>query len=283
MSSKSFRISKLYQLIMVFLFIGQYESEGQTLEPISLGYRFSLYSDSLEEERHCLISLPDSYQENLERTYPILILLDGYTHFKPVVGIVQFMSSRYIRNNLSPEMIVVAIENVDRERDFTFTKIKTKRPNTMGGGQKFLSFIQSELIPYIDRSFRTERNRTLIGHSLGGLLSINAFLQNHNSFDNYLVIDPSIWWDSEIMNDKIEDLNIDYGNKKLYIATANGGERNIERNKARHDLLFELLENDSGGRLQGKIEYFHDEDHRSVPLIATYRGLRYFFNSENSN
>ncbi|WP_237601610.1 alpha/beta hydrolase [Aequorivita vitellina] len=102
--------------------------------------------------------------------------MDGYAHFKIAVGIVHFMSSDRNRNYLMPETIIVTIENVDRRRDFTVTKIKTKRPNTGGGGRKFLSFIEKELIPHIDKNYRTESHRTLIGHSLGGLLTLNAYM-----------------------------------------------------------------------------------------------------------
>ena len=72
------------------------------------------------------------------------------------------------RNHLISEIIIIAIENIDRERDFTVTKIKTKRPNTMGGGRNFLDFIEKELIPYIDNNYKAEPFRTLVGHSLGG-------------------------------------------------------------------------------------------------------------------
>jgi len=74
-----------------------------------------------------------------------------------------------------PETIIIAIENVDRERDFTVTKIKTKRPNTMVGGRNFLNFIEKELIPYIDKNYRTESFRTLAVHSLDGLLTLNSY------------------------------------------------------------------------------------------------------------
>ena len=86
---------------------------------------FVIKSNILDEERTCLISLPDSYNDSSEvaKKYPIIILLDGYTHFKTASGIVHFMSSSRNRNNLMPESIIIAIENIDRERDFTVTKI----------------------------------------------------------------------------------------------------------------------------------------------------------------
>lgn len=59
------------------------------------------------------------------------------------------MSSDRNRNYFMPEMIIVAVENIDRETDFTVTKIKTKRVNTMGRGKNFLKFIEKELTPFV--------------------------------------------------------------------------------------------------------------------------------------
>ena len=141
------------------LLFGLQTTFGQNENDIILGSEFAINSSILNEDRTCLISLPDSYYDSseVEKKYPIIILLDGYTHFKTATGIVHFMSSNRSRNHFMPETIIIAIENVDRERDFTVTKIKTKRPNTMGGGRTFLNFIEKELIPYIDKSYR---NRT---------------------------------------------------------------------------------------------------------------------------
>lgn len=155
-----------------------------------------------------------------------MILLDGYTHFKTAAGIVHFMSSPRNRNNFIPEMIIVAVENVDRERDLTITKIKTVRPNTMGGGHRFLDFIEHELLPYIDANYHTESFKMLTGHSLGGLLAVKAYKYEESVFDAYLAIDPSIWWDEALMKAKVDSISPSSFEKPLYIATANQGERN---------------------------------------------------------
>ena len=254
---------------------------GQNKTDIVLGSKFVIQSNILDEERTCLISLPDSYNDSFEeaKKYPVIILLDGYTHFKTASGIVHFMSSDRNRNNLMPESIIIAIENVDRERDFTVTKIKTKRPNTMGGGRDFLSFIEKELIPYIDENYRTEASRTLIGHSLGGLLTLNSYMDKNSVFNAYISIDPSIWWSEEMMNNKVDSISSITWNKKLYIATANQGEASYERNKKRHDHLYSLITKKTEAPLNVEIKYFEKENHRSVPLIAIYEGLRYINNS----
>lgn len=177
-----------------------------------------------------------------------MILLDGYTHFKTTTGILHFLSSDQVGNNMAPEMIVVAIDNVDRERDFTVTKIKTVRPNTMGGGRNFLAFIEKELIPYIDDTYRTETYRILTGHSLGGLLAINAYADSASIFEAFISIDPSIWWEEQMIVEKVNAIPSSSFRKRLYIATANQGEANMERNKQRHDAFYNLLKEQSDDR-----------------------------------
>ena len=272
-------------LIFAFFYMllfGVQTAFGQNEKDIIIGSKFTINSSILNEERTCLISLPDSYNDlsGEEKKYPIIILLDGYTHFQTASGIVHFMSSKRIRNYLMPETIIIAIENVDRRRDFTVTKIKTKRPNTGGGGRNFLNFIEKELIPYVDQNYRTEAFRTLVGHSLGGLLTLNSYMDEYSIFDSFLAIDPSIWWDEEMMQNKVDSITPISFNKKLYIATANQGEAKYERNKKRHDAFYALMKKKSDGQLKVEIEYFEKEDHRSVPLIALYEGLSYL-NQEN--
>lgn len=239
--------------------------------------RFVIHSELLKENRTCLVSLPESYHEASEadREYPVLILLDGAVHFKAAQGVIHFMSAPGPGNRFMPETIIVAIENIDRERDFTHTRIKTVRENTMGGGKNFLNFIEKELLPYIDEHYRTTPNRTLAGHSLGGLFTINAYMDPNSSFDRYLAIDPSLWWDEDMTAEKVAGIAPSSFQKKLYLASANQGEAKKERNKMRHELFVKLLNERADGKAPVKHEYFKEEDHRSVPLPALYHGLRF--------
>tara|TARA_A100000171_G_scaffold51226_1_gene64939 strand:- start:30935 stop:31765 length:831 start_codon:yes stop_codon:yes gene_type:complete len=270
-------------VILYILHSGVQTTFGQNeTDDIIVGSKFVIKSNILDEKRTCLISLPDSYNNSSEvdKKYPVIILLDGYTHFKTASGIVHFMSSNRNRNNLMPESIIIAIENVDRERDFTVTKIKTKRPNNMGGGRIFLNFIEKELVPYIDKKYKTEPFRTLVGHSLGGLLTLNSYMDENSVFNAYISIDPSIWWNEEMMKNKVDSTSSISLDKKLYIATANQGEANYEMNKQRHDSLYTLITKKSDKPLNIEIEYFEKENHRSVPLVALYEGLKYINQEE---
>ena len=266
--------------VFCFHFIGVQTAVSQS--NIITESKFTFNSSILDEERTCLISLPHSYNDSTEvdKKYPIIILLDGAAHFKAAAGIVHFMSSDRNRNYLMPKAIIIAIENVDRERDFTVTKLKTKRPNTMGGGRNFLSFIEKELIPHIDKNYRTEPYKILVGHSLGGQLALNSYMDDKSIFNGYIAIDPSLWWDEQLISKKVDSILPLSFKKKLYIATANLGEAKYERNKKRHDTFYALLKKRAGESLKAKIDYFENENHRSVPLVAIYEGLKYLYDNE---
>ncbi|WP_296317130.1 alpha/beta hydrolase, partial [Winogradskyella sp. UBA3174] len=173
---------------LIFLF-GFNQVKSQNVEQIVIGTKHILHSNILNEEREYWINLPESYNNDEEsyKKYPVLIVLDGNTHFKSITGIVSYMSG----NGEIPEMIVVAIQNVDRRRDYTPDKTITVRENNSGGGDKFLSFLEDELIPELNREYRTEPYRILFGHSLGGLLATHAYMKEKTLFNSFISVDPS--------------------------------------------------------------------------------------------
>ena len=91
-----------------------------------------------------------------------------------------------------------------------------------GGAEKFTQFIANELIPFIDKSYPTTPYRTLIGHSYGGLFTLNILINYSHLFENYIAIDPSIEWDNQKMliqaKEKLETES--FKGKSLYVSLA---------------------------------------------------------------
>jgi predicted alpha/beta superfamily hydrolase len=175
-------------------------SISQQKTPITIGESFTLASSILEQERIINVYLPESYQKDTEKKYPVIYLLDGSLDedFIHVAGLVQFGSFPWIQ--MVPESIVVGIANIDRKHDFTYpttiTKDKKEFPTT-GGSAKFIEFIASELQPHISKNYRISTTKTLIGQSLGGLLATEILFKKPELFDNYIIVSPSLWWDEE--------------------------------------------------------------------------------------
>src|SRR5688572_10698120 len=132
-------------------------------EPITLGQSQRLHSNVLNEDRSYQIHLPASYGWAKDRRYPVLYVLDGEAHFLHTTGSVEYLSA----HGEIPELIVVAIASTVRVRDFT----QTDWPSAWiggGGAGNFKRFLSTELIPVIDREYRTNGFRVLSGHSAGG-------------------------------------------------------------------------------------------------------------------
>jgi len=94
-------------------------------------------------------------------------------------------------------------------------------------------------------------------------------------FDAYLANDPSMLWDETTMEHKVDSISTEIFNKRLYISTANQEERRFEKNKKRHDHFYDLFQKKSNEVISVKLASFDNENHRSIPLMALYEGLKY--------
>ena len=139
---------------------------------------------------------------------------------------VQFNSFEWI--NQVPKSIVVGIATVDRRRDFTFpTTIEKdqKRFATSGHSDKFIAFIEKELQPFIEKKYKTNESKTIIGQSLGGLLGTEILLKKPFLFNKYVIVSPSLWWNNgSLLNLDSEMLKENFKQQtEIYIAVGKEG------------------------------------------------------------
>lgn len=249
-----------------------------------VGERFVLHSKILKEDRPYLVYLPPSYNSHkyLPQKYSVLYLLDGDSNLPWARGVVYFMSAGINFNYQIPEMIIVAIPNTDRTRDLTPTH-SAKNFNSKegllasgGGGDKFLDFLQEELIPHIEAEYRTQPYRILVGHSLGGLLTLHALQSRPQLFQAYLAMDPSIWWDDYVLVRRAEAMKTNAFHGPVYICMSDGNPVPAPWEIEIHDLVESLRTKSSPG-FQASLEYFKSENHVSLPLLGLYHGLNFIF------
>lgn len=151
--------------------------EGRAV-PVSRGSRaqaFRITSKLLNETRPINIVLPASYSQSApDRHYPVMIVLDGEANVPPATAI----SDELSRNGQIPESVIVAIPNLDpmqgRLHDLTPPGLSVSGSGLNEGGDRFLDFIEQELLPAVDRQFRGGAPRIFIGHSSGGILATYA-------------------------------------------------------------------------------------------------------------
>lgn len=170
------KMTKLLTLVLLGLTL----STGIAQKPISIGTEHSIQSNVLNEDRTILIHTPEMYDEYENKRYPVLYLLDGWSHFNHTVTMIDYVSSRFPQ---FPEMIVIGIpsmSNQQRRRDL----IPEKTAFYPNGGEadNFIEFFEQELFSYIDSNYRTTSYKTIIGHSFGGLFTAYYLTKHPDRF-----------------------------------------------------------------------------------------------------
>lgn len=287
------------EIVVFVLFMLTNFGFAQSKTKIEIGTIDSVFSKVLNENRKIWIHLPRSAQKTgfAKQKYPVVYLLDGDAHFTSTVGIIEQLSE--INGNTNcPEMIVVGITNTNRNRDLTPTHSDIDLPfvpknlsEQSGGGENFAVFLEKELIPYIDNKYPTAPYKILIGHSFGGLTALNILTNHTRLFNSYVAIDPSMWWDHQnflaVTTKKLETKNL--SNISLFMAAANTMDENMNIVKVRRDTTVftrhirsildfnDFLNKNKKGNLNYDYKYYNDDNHGSVPLIATYDAIRFIF------
>ena len=233
-------------------------------------------SEILQETRDIQIWLPTNISENEknDNRYPLIILLDGNTYFQTTIDALLNLNSLIHRDHGSNTPIIVAIDSQDRERDFTFSKIEMVRSNNTGHGKTFLNFINKELMPYLENQYPINAQKILIGHSLGGLFTINALLDETASFSDYVSIDPSIWWDQDMMEDKTTKEFLTLRNVSASIYTANPENHQEGSKLKKHKKLYDLLSKQMSPRSSLNHCHYPMEDHRSIVYPAILNAIK---------
>ncbi|UZR98293.1 alpha/beta hydrolase [Chondrinema litorale] len=281
------------KILIQFLLLSIFSNYAFAQEPIVIGEKYTIYSNVLGEERAVWIYLPSDYNNDTyaPRKYPIMYFLDGDSHFHSLSGIQQFLSKGVYAS--APQMIMVGILNTDRARDLTPTHYynEGKGPKhsfkTSGGGPNFMAFLEKELMPVIEKKYRTNDYKLFVGHSFGGLTVLNTFLTRKDLFDAYIAIDPSIWWhDDYVLNQAKQKFKTEnFDGKLLYLAQANNRITELDTTTyhQRAIMAFKLeLEKYPNNGLKWAYRYFEDEDHGSVPLPAEYYGLKFIYDGYQS-
>lgn len=157
--------------------------------PALAGDYFALDSEATENRYHIFVRLPEGYAEQSEKTWPVVYLLDGDSTFPMLAP--QHLFLHY--DERLPEAIIVGIayggfgEINRRGHDF--------RPVLEGGGEggsaAFLAMLEGELIPEIERDYRSDPGkRILVGQSRGGSFVLYAAVERPALFHGYVASNP---------------------------------------------------------------------------------------------
>ncbi len=196
----------------------------------------SLSSKKLGETRQIKIQLPRNYEENKEKRYPVVVVLDGDYLFEPVAGMVDYYS--YWED--IPEMIVVGINQDGIRMQDTYYSEQNFLPE--GKGAKFFEFIGMELLANLDEKYRTANFRIIVGHDFTSNF-INYYLLKENPvFQGYINLSPDL---APEMAERITySLNKSVSEKWYYMATGSSDIPKLKEDILSFDNKLKNLEND---------------------------------------
>jgi len=245
-------------------------AQTATVKPLTVGEVRTIKSKTLNEERTLNIYLPQGFDK--AKSYPVIYLLDGSMNedFIHVSGLVQFFNQMYSM----PETIVVGIANVDRKRDFTFyTNLKDLQKDypTTGHSDKFITFLEKELKPYVESQFKTTE-KYLFGQSLGGLLATEILLKKPEMFNNYFIISPSLWWDDESLLKQAGQLLAKSPDTKKFVYVSVGkGEHPVMIKDA--ETFYDILKKSNKKNWTLEYKMMETDNHATILHRSLYEGL----------
>jgi uncharacterized protein len=245
---------------------------AQTGDPV----RIEIDSKVLGEKRVALVRVPASYATGAAR-YPVVYMTDGDRQIGHTSATVDFLA----REGRMPEVIVVGVSNTDRTRDLTPTHVaepnfdgRTFPAPTSGGGDKFLSFFETELIPLIESRYRTQPYRVFAGHSFGGLFALHSLFAKPKLFNAWIAVSPTFVWDQRYITRKAAEFVKNTPELNTTVVFTLGNEPGL---KEEFDALQKLFAAKAPKGFEFEAVYFGDEDHGSVVMPSHYAGLRKIF------
>ena len=227
-----------------------------------------LASATIGQTYDLFVSLPDGYATS-GKSYPVLYVLDGW-HF-PLLA---FLQNNNIYSERMPPVIMVNIghgQGVNpmplRARDFTPTHL-AEEP-TSGGGSAFLAFLEHDIIPFVERTYRTiPSDRGLLGHSLGGLFALYALEERPGLFQRIVAASPVAGWDHDLLI-KAAAAKLKNLPKPVRLALSAGDEGDLEILLAAQTATFaRKLDELKPANLEYRHTVFPGENHNSVRFAS---------------
>lgn len=191
---------KIIKIAIVFLFLFNPMFCQQIMDSVPKHETFTVQSVNLNELRTINVWLPKEYITSQD-SFPVMYMADGgiidedFPHVANTIA--QLIAQKQI-----PPMILVGIQNTQRRRDLTGpTEVESdkKIAPVVGGSNQFRLFIKSELFLEIEKRYKTNSKKGILGESLSGLFVMETFLMEPEMFDYYIAFDPSLWWNNHAL------------------------------------------------------------------------------------
>ena len=242
------------------------DTEQRTITASKIGRPYDLF-----------ISLPENYSTS-KQSYPVLYVLDGW-HF-PLMA---FLQNNNVYSQRMPPVIIVNIGQSPasdamalRAQDFSPTPIPQSLGGGGGGAATFLDFLEHELIPFIDRTYRTNpADRGLLGHSMGGKFALYALEQRPDLFQRIVAASPALFADDPLMNnDARRALSAQSVPVRLDLSVGSNDELGFTKTTTAFAHLLDELKPKG---LDYRFTVYPGENHNSVRLVSFPAGLYWVY------
>ena len=224
----------------------------------------TILSKYLNEKRAIEIQLPRSYEIEVDKNYPLMIVLDGDYMFNIVSGSVDYLS--YWGD--IPENLVVGINQKDtRFQDssvfdnITFTPISSTA--------SFYDFIVNELIPYFSKNYRVSNFKVIVGQERTANFANFFLLKNDPQIRGVISISPKI---SENMYRYLSE-NLSKTNSKI-VYTLSSSKRDFESIFKNVSELTASLDSIENKNLRFESLIFDKENHYILPSVSVPKSTR---------
>ncbi len=228
----------------------------------------TIHSEKLNADREITVKLPRSFNTDLEKKYPLILVLDSEFLFAPFEGNIAY--GNYWDD--IPEVILVGIHQNKKDERYEDSEFdpNTGLPANKGGA--FFEFIGAELIPFLEKNYKLSPFRVIAGlDATAGLL--NAFLYKEiPQFSGYISLSPEL---AKGMIERIpQSLAATKSTLFYYQATADGDLKRFQNDIKALDKNMAGVKNDF---LHYKFDDFKDATHYSLALNAIPSALYQIF------
>ena len=164
------------------------------LEGLGDAHYMRVESEIVGRGYHAFVMLPDGYEQHPEQSYPTVYVLDGAALFPLLVGYYHYLNL----GEEIPDVIIIGISsgsdnNEDRNYRSTDYTAETDEREYWGGASTFQDFLSDEMIPYVERTYRSRPDRRVIfGQSLGGQFVLYTALTRPNLFWGHIASNPAL-------------------------------------------------------------------------------------------
>jgi predicted alpha/beta superfamily hydrolase len=235
-----------------------------------------LKSSHTGKEYEIDVFLPLDYHQSTQR-YPVIYVLDAEYNF----GCVAYITRRLIKNKDILPVLLVGIAFDTDEKDYYDRRMYDSTPESKihgygtGGARPFTQFIETELIPFIEKDYRTLKDdRTIIGLSISGFYCCYLLFKHPGLFQKFIIVSPSLWFSGKVAFEYEEEYSKISKSLPVGIYLASGGLEgpNIKDNSIQ---MGRILEARKYQGLKLKSAILEGEHHRSVFPLAFTRGLQF--------